>query len=88
LASPSLVVSHYCWQLPEHALDSAPGCVLNSCRPVAELLNAIAIAVRDVDVATGIDRDTFGVLKLPLLRAIAAPHGAEGRRRLAPGSRR
>jgi hypothetical protein len=84
LASPSLVASDSCWQLPEHALYPAPGCVLNSCRHVAELLDAVVIGVRDVDVATGINRDTGGPVELSLPRAIAAPHEAKGGRQLAP----
>jgi hypothetical protein len=84
LASPSVLPFVLGEQLPEHALDPAPGCVLYSCRPAAEHLDAMVVGVRDVDFSTGINRDTEGAVELPGLRAIAAPRGAVGGRQFAP----
>jgi len=74
-AGPSVVPLISGKQLPELALDPAPGCVLNSCRPVAEHLDSGVTGIHDVDVATGINRDTVGVFELPWSRATVAPLG-------------
>ena len=84
MANPSVVPVISGKQLLEHALYPAPGCVLNNCLLAAKLLDAIVVVVRDVAVATGINRDSDGVVELPGPRAIAPPHGTKGRRQLAP----
>lgn len=83
-AGPSVVPIISGKQLPEHALDSAPGRVLNSCRAIAKDLDPTVTAVRDADMATGIKHYTSGVDELSRPRAIAAPLGAVGGRQLAP----
>jgi len=75
VAGPSAVSLISGNQLPEHALYPAPGCVLNGCLRVAEYLDSVVTGVRDVDVATGINRDTRGPVELRWRRATAAPPG-------------
>ena len=59
--------------LAEHGFDAAPGGVLNSCLPIAEHLDAMVLGVRDIDVATCINHDTPGIVKLAGLAAVVAP---------------
>src|SRR5207247_9581555 len=52
----------------------------NGCSRAGELLDAVVVRIRDVDVPTAVHRDAVGRVELPVARAAAAPRGEEGGR--------